>query len=96
MNYLVDYIEQYVEYPINNILKLREFTIKEINNNNGLNEGLIKEISLQARQMIGLENENNEGLLFLLEKNGAFIFEKSLGIKTDAYSAWTKKVTDLL
>lgn len=91
LNYLVDYIEQYVEYPINNILKLREFTIKEINNNNGLNEGLIKEISLQARQMIGLENENNEGLLFLLEKNGAFIFEKSLGIKTDAYSAWTKK-----
>ncbi|MFZ7764167.1 helix-turn-helix domain-containing protein [Bacillus licheniformis] len=39
LNYLVDYIEQYVEYPINNILKLREFTIKEINNNNGLNEG---------------------------------------------------------
>ena len=95
MNYLVDYIEQYVEYPINNILKLREFTIKEINNNNGLNEGLIKEISLQARQMIGLENENNEGLLFLLEKNHASIKNLSV-LRQMLIVLGLKKVTDLL
>src|SRR5699024_681861 len=37
----------------------------------------------------GVNQDSNHNLLFLLEKNGAFIFEKAIGDKIDAYSLWT-------
>lgn len=39
---------------------------------------------------IGLEENFNGNLLFLLEKAGAFIFEKEIGETIDIYSLWTE------
>ncbi|MGJ9458064.1 ImmA/IrrE family metallo-endopeptidase [Oceanobacillus sp. CF4.6] len=50
---------------------------------------IIEHISMHARKSIGLTSDHNEDLLFHIEKNGAFIFEKSLGDTVDACSTWS-------
>ncbi|WP_079480585.1 spr1629 family repressor/antitoxin [Halobacillus salinus] len=43
-----------------------------------------------SRDFLELDKYKNGNLLFLLEKKGAFIFEKAIGQKIDAYSVWSK------
>ncbi|SFX28373.1 Zn-dependent peptidase ImmA, M78 family [Bacillus altitudinis] len=88
INYLMEYIEDFVEYPDNLILKLRDYTINQIIEEGQVTERLIKEIAIETRNILGLNNQDNKNLLFLLEKNGLFIVERDLSVKTDAYSSW--------
>ncbi|WFO45981.1 XRE family transcriptional regulator [Bacillus pumilus] len=88
INYLMEYIEEFVEYPDNLILKLRDYAINKIIVEGQVNEKLIKEIAIETRNILGLNNQDNKNLLFLLEKSGLFIVERDLSVKTDAYSSW--------
>ncbi|MGG0914699.1 XRE family transcriptional regulator [Bacillus velezensis] len=91
MNYLVDYIEEFVEYPENLITQLRDKAIDKIICEGHLSDELIKRIALNARKALGVNNQDNRNLLFLMEKNGVYIIERTLNVETDAYSAWLNK-----
>lgn len=88
MNYLVDYIEEFVEYPENLITLLRDRAINKIIKEGHLSDELIKQLALDAREVLGLNNCDNQNLMFLMEKNGAYVIERTLNVETDAYSAW--------
>ncbi|HLQ82703.1 MAG TPA: XRE family transcriptional regulator [Pseudogracilibacillus sp.] len=79
-----------VQFPKNELITLRNDIMKLINNEGNRQKGILKAAEY-ARSYIGLEKGSNHNLLFLLEKSGAFIFEKSLGDKIDAYSLWSNK-----
>src|SRR5699024_180368 len=51
----------------------------------------IETVATIARDWIGLENDSNDNLMFLIEKSGVFIFEKAIGEDIDAYSLWTSE-----
>nr|WP_212965931.1 ImmA/IrrE family metallo-endopeptidase [Lederbergia ruris] len=53
-------------------------------------EAQINYIAEMARKKIGLPNHSNQNFLFLLEKAGAFVFEKEIGETIDAYSLWSE------
>ena len=83
-------IESKINYPDNLLLQLRTETIHYLQQNEDLDrESQIKYIANLARKNIGLPDNSNQNLLFLLEKAGAFIFEKEIGDTIDAYSLWT-------
>ncbi|RWR12188.1 XRE family transcriptional regulator [Siminovitchia fortis] len=88
---LLNIFEGYITYPPNNLISLRDYSIKYLNENTGQmdRKAMIKHLAEHAREFLGV-GENNQKLLFALEKNGAFVFEKSLGADVDAYSAWSK------
>ncbi|MDO3410312.1 XRE family transcriptional regulator [Saccharibacillus sp. CPCC 101409] len=89
---LLDLFEQEVVYPTNRLADLRKYAIKfmtEHHESLSVTES-IRHIAEYARTAIGIE-ERNDRLLFLLEKNGAFIFEKSLIESVDAYSVWSER-----
>lgn len=92
LNTQIKYIERFIKYPKNILLQIREYAIDEVNKNTNITarDSIIEELAAFTRRKIGLEQNNNENLLFLLEKNGAFVFEKSLGYHVDAYSTWSK------
>ncbi|WP_176759187.1 hypothetical protein [Pelagirhabdus alkalitolerans] len=46
----------------------------------------IYEAARIARERLGIGDRSNQDLIFLIEKNGVFIFEKSLDTEFDAYS----------
>src|SRR5699024_8420038 len=79
-----------VQFPKNELITLRNDIMKLINNEGNRQKGILKAAEY-ARSYIGLEKGSNHNLLFLLEKSGAFIFEKSLGDKIDAYSLLSNK-----
>jgi len=85
-------IEEHIVYPRGILNQLRDYAI-DYKNKNSYNQNnksvIIEHIAMYAREKIGL-TDNNDNLLFLLEKSGAFIFEKMLGSKIDAYSTWSK------
>ena len=89
---LLNIFEDEIEYPQNKLLTIREYAIHYLNQNNGLIEKkeMIQHVAQYAREKLELEFDNQR-LMFLLEKNGAFIFEKSLGDNIDAYSTWSKQ-----
>jgi Zn-dependent peptidase ImmA (M78 family)/DNA-binding XRE family transcriptional regulator len=85
-------IEQKINYPKNLLLELRRDVVIFLKNNSEMDRELqIKYIAELARERIGLGEGSNKNLLFLLEKAGAFIFEKEIGDKIDAYSLWTEE-----
>lgn len=84
-------IESKINYPANLLLQLRTETIRYLQQNEELDlERQIKYVANLARKTIGLPTYSNQHLLFLLEKAGAFIFEKEIGDTIDAYSLWTE------
>ena len=84
-------IETKISYPPNLLLQLRKETLEYIRQNQCVDREIqIKFIAKLARQTIGLAKNSNKNLLFLLEKAGAFIFEKEIGETIDAYSLWTE------
>ncbi|MFP7159736.1 ImmA/IrrE family metallo-endopeptidase [Priestia aryabhattai] len=94
LNVMLDFIEKYIAYPPNLLIEIRNESINLQNENEkkGIpKEKTIEQISLLTRERIGLNKEDNEDFLFLLEKSGAFIFEKALGEEVDAYSVWSNQ-----
>ncbi|QTD40301.1 ImmA/IrrE family metallo-endopeptidase [Sporosarcina sp. Te-1] len=84
-------IERKINYPSNLLVKLRNESLKFLRQNPELNrEEQIHFIADLARRTIGLSENSNQNFLFLLEKAGAFIFEKEIGDTIDAYSLWTE------
>lgn len=84
-------IESKISYPSNLLLQIRKETIKYLQQNPNVDRGTqIKSVASLAREKIGLPESSNQNLLFLLEKAGAFIFEKEIGETIDAYSLWTE------
>lgn len=80
------FINKNLQFPINRISELRDNVIKDFGDNRKEN---INKIANYAREFLALDQGGNDDLLFLLEKNGAFVFEKAIGDKIDAYSLWT-------
>lgn len=84
-------IESKISYPPNILLQLRNETVDYLKQNPTVNrETQIQFVADLARRAIGLPKNSNQNLLFLLEKAGAFIFEKEIGKTIDAYSLWTE------
>ncbi|MDI2588065.1 ImmA/IrrE family metallo-endopeptidase [Psychrobacillus sp. NEAU-3TGS] len=85
-------IETRINYPKNIILELRNEAITFLKNNDDMDRNVqIDYIASMAREKIGLNNNSNQNLLFLLEKAGIFVFEKEIGETIDAYSLWSKE-----
>ncbi|QDH20198.1 helix-turn-helix domain-containing protein [Saccharibacillus brassicae] len=87
---LLDLFEKYIVYPENKLLEIRDYSIHFIIQNEKKLErsDIIQHLALYVRECLNMNNQNNR-LLFILEKNGAFIFEKSLGSEIGAYSIWS-------
>lgn len=84
-------IEFKISYPSNLLLQIRKETIKYLQQNPNVDRGTqIKFVASLARKKIGLPDNSNQNLLFLMERAGAFIFEKEIGETIDAYSLWTE------
>lgn len=84
-------IQSKIKYPRNIILELREKVLDYLNSNQYVDRNLqIEYVANLAREYIGVPSGTNKNLLFYLEKSGAFIFEKSIGEKIDAYSVWSE------
>lgn len=84
-------MESKISYPSNLLLQIRKETIEYLQQNPNVDRGTqIKFVASLARKKIGLPESSNQNFLFLLEKAGAFIFEKEIGDTIDAYSLWTE------
>ena len=84
-------IETKISYPANLLLELRRETLQYLQQNPHVErESQIKYVANLARHAIGLPRDSNQGLLFYMEKGGAFVFEKEIGQTIDAYSLWTE------
>lgn len=84
-------IEKKINYPKNSLVELRNDIISFMKDNSNLDREIqIKYIAKIARERIGLEENSNKNLLFLLEKAGAFVLEKEISNTIDAYSLWTE------
>ncbi|MFD1851647.1 helix-turn-helix domain-containing protein [Oceanobacillus bengalensis] len=84
-------IEGRISYPSNTLVELRNETIDFLKNHPEMERNSqIKSIAKLARQKIGLSKNSNNNFLFLLEKAGAFVFEKGIVENIDAYSLWTE------
>lgn len=85
---LLVFLEKPVKLPSNKLLTLRDKVIQMKSTENDIElEAVIELITQEVRKVIGLDNNNN--LLFLVEKCGAFILEKSMDNDIDGYSVWT-------
>lgn len=85
-------LEGYVQFPTNKLLTIRNYSIWYISKHDGELErnDMIKHLAEFAREELELQTDNRK-ILFSLEKNGAFVFEKSLGKEIDAYSTWSEQ-----
>ncbi|GKV66489.1 MULTISPECIES: ImmA/IrrE family metallo-endopeptidase [unclassified Sporosarcina] len=93
----INLLEGYIAYPKNKLVKIRNYCIRfmaEMNEQLDRTE-IIQHIAEYARKELQLGNDNQR-LMFALEKNGVFILEKCLGKDIDAYSAWSKKDKPIL
>lgn len=87
----VNYLTNQVTYPTQKIIQLRNKVIEYLNISNEDRKVQIDEVAKLARKELGLANNTNDNLMFLIEKSGVFIFEKAIGEDIDAYSLWTKR-----
>ncbi|MEK3821472.1 XRE family transcriptional regulator [Cytobacillus sp. FSL W8-0315] len=84
-------VEEKIAYPKNYLVGLRNDIISFIKENSEMDRDIqIKNIAKIARIRIGLDEDSNKNLLFLLEKAGAFVLEKEISNTIDAYSLWTE------
>ncbi|AFU16604.1 ImmA/IrrE family metallo-endopeptidase [Bacillus toyonensis] len=89
---VLTYMEKLVSYPKSIVVDVRNYSIEQKNKHNfseNNKKEIIENIALKARREFGLNQDNNEDLMFLLEKKGVFVLEKALGVDIDGYSAWT-------
>ncbi|PGT20758.1 spr1629 family repressor/antitoxin [Bacillus cereus] len=83
-------IEKKLHYPPNEIVALREKVIQYLTSSDEDKRTKIEKAAKLAREFLGIGNKSNLNLLFILEKKGAFIFEKAIGERIDAYSLWAE------
>lgn len=88
----INLIKHQLRFPENHLRELRNDIIQLMNNAETREKG-INQAAAYARDFLGMEKHGNSNLLFLLEKHGAFVFEKALGDKVDAYSLWSNEDT---
>lgn len=85
-------IESKISYPSNILAQLRNESLEYLRQNPDVKrEDQIEFIANSARKALALPKNSNQNFLFLLEKAGAFIFEKEIGETIDAYSLWTEE-----
>lgn len=91
LNHITNFLSSTINFPNNIIKEIKDDAISYKNKHAEQIEmdKIIEHISMHARKSIGLTSDHNEDLLFHIEKNGAFIFEKSLGDTVDACSTWS-------
>ncbi|MCT2534758.1 XRE family transcriptional regulator [Aquibacillus koreensis] len=87
----VNYITAKLTYPTQKIIQLRNKVIDYLNTSEGDRKTQIDYVAKLARKELGLRSDTNDHLLFLIEKSGAFVFEKAIGEEVDAYSLWTNE-----
>ncbi|MBE1556228.1 ImmA/IrrE family metallo-endopeptidase [Sporosarcina limicola] len=93
----INLLEGYIAFPENRLVKIRDYCVQfivEASERFDRTE-IIQYIAEYARKELQLGNDNQK-LLFSLEKNGVFVFEKFLGEDIDAYSTWSKKDKPIL
>lgn len=93
----INLLEGYVAYPENKMIQIRDYCIQFIGETTGHLDRIeiIQHVAEYARKELQLGNDNQK-LLFALEKSGVFVFEKFLGEDIDAYSTWSKKEKPIL
>lgn len=91
INHITNYLSSAITYPTNRLKKIKNEVINFKNKNSGKmdNQKMVEQIAAHTRASLGLEKENNDNLLFYMEKSGAFIFEKNFGETVDACSTWS-------
>ncbi|MED4172355.1 XRE family transcriptional regulator [Halalkalibacterium halodurans] len=77
------------QLPENNLRRLRDDVLKIMGTDLDEKERIIQ-AAKYAREFLGVDPNSNNDLLFCLEKNGAFVLEKAVNDKTDAYSLWSE------
>lgn len=87
----INYITSKISYPTQEIIHLRDEVIKYLHSSTEQKDTKIKKAAKLARQRLGLSGDSNDNLMFLIEKSGVFVFEKTIGEDIDAYSLWTKQ-----
>lgn len=87
----INYITKEIAYPTYKIIALRDKAIDYLNTSQEDRNVQIEKIAELARKFLGLRDDTNDNLMFLVEKSGVFIFEKAIGEKIDAYSLWTNR-----
>lgn len=87
----INYLTKKVAFPTEKIIQLRNQIIAYLNTSTDSRDIQIKKCAQLARQNLGLPDESNNDLMFLIEKSGVFVFEKAIGNEIDAYSLWTKQ-----
>ncbi|WP_017471484.1 helix-turn-helix domain-containing protein [Amphibacillus jilinensis] len=88
----INYVTDKLTYPTQKIIQLRNKVIEYLNTaDTGDRNTLIKNAAMLARQELGLRDDTNDNLMFLIEKSGVFIFEKAIDNEIDAYSLWTNQ-----
>lgn len=87
----VNYITEKLSIPTQKIIQLRDKCVNYLNHTDDSRSEQIEIIAKYARDWIGLDNNTNDNLMFLMEKSGVFIFEKAIGEDIDAYSLWTSQ-----
>lgn len=85
LHQMIDYLEQFVEFPYQNIYALSRQTNRFFQEG-----GTLQEIALLAREELEIAPDNHN-LLYRLEKSGIYISERLINGQADAYSAWSKK-----
>lgn len=94
MEYLdsfINYITARLSMPTQKIIQVRDEVIHYLNSTLDERSQQINNVAKLARKRLGLRNDTNDDVMFLIEKSGAFIFEKSIGEEINAYSLWTEK-----
>jgi len=93
----INLLEEYIAYPENRLVNIRDYCNRFIVEASDRLErtDIIQHIAEYTRKELQLGNDNQK-LLFALEKNGVFVCEKFLGEDIDAYSAWSKKDKPIL
>lgn len=87
----INYVTEKVAYPTRKIIDIRNKIIQYLNTSSDNREKQINEAAKIARKELNLRNDTNDDLMFLIEKSGVFIFEKSMSEDIDAYSLWTNE-----
>src|SRR5690625_4304339 len=75
LNYVTNYLSSIITFPPNQIKAIKDYAVNYKSKNAGYLEmdEIIEHIASYARNSIGLSDQHNEDLLFLIEKSGAFI-----------------------
>ncbi|KAE8561852.1 spr1629 family repressor/antitoxin [Paenibacillus polymyxa] len=86
----INYITARISLPTLKIISLRDEAIEYLNHSDDDRSTQIDKVAHLARKRLGLAQDTNDDLMFLVEKSGVFVFEKAMGEEIDAYSLWTR------